>query len=418
MKPSCRRTLLLLLILMGITGACVRPDKGPSPFEGFQRATQPPELPLGPQLAPDFEIIPNSELVYGPALKDFDLRDFVSEHFPEMDAYREEVDGREWSGAQILEKVSRDYSVNPRLLLALLRNRGGAGLNLDDPFLPDVSHHGLFRQLSWAANTLNYGYYASRVNALDQLTLADGTLVNIPDQVVAGTAAVQYFYSFLLGYADFQAAVGPLGLFADYAALFGSPRVFAIEPLIPGDLVQPLMHPPYDRNEGWYFTSGPHSAWGSGAAWAALDFAPPLPDEDSWGCYDSPAWVRAVADGRIVRVSDGLLVEDLDGDGFEGTGWTILYMHVSENDRVALGSWVEAGDALGHPSCEGGPANGTHLHIARRYNGEWIPADQDLPFFLDDWVSHGFGVEYDGILAKGGSEIHASGFPTDENRVY
>jgi hypothetical protein len=79
-----------------------------------------------------------------------------------MDAYREEVDGREWSGAQILEKVSRDYSVNPRLLLALLRNRGGAGLNLDDPFLPDVSHHGLFRQLSWAANTLNYGYYASR----------------------------------------------------------------------------------------------------------------------------------------------------------------------------------------------------------------------------------------------------------------
>jgi hypothetical protein len=79
--------------------------------------------------------------------------------------------------------------------------------------------------------------------------------VNIPDQVVAGTAAVQYFYSFLLGYADFQAAVGPLGLFADYAALFGSPRVFAIEPLIPGDLVQPLMHPPYDRNEGWYFTS-------------------------------------------------------------------------------------------------------------------------------------------------------------------
>jgi hypothetical protein len=71
-----------------------------------------------------------------------------------------------------------------------------------------------------------------------------------------------------------------------------------------------------------------------------------------------------VADGRIVRVSDGLLVEDLDGDGFEGTGWTILYMHVSENDRVALGSWVEAGDALGHPSCEGGPANGTHLHIA------------------------------------------------------
>lgn len=119
-----------------------------------------------------------------------------------------------------------------------------------------------------------------------------------------------------------------------------------------------------------------------------------------------------------MRVSDGLLVEDLDGDGFEGTGWTILYMHVATKDRVSLGSQVATGDPLGHPSCEGGPANGSHLHIARRYNGEWIPADQDMPFFLSGWSSHGFGVEYDGVLEREGVEIRASGFPTDENRVY
>jgi hypothetical protein len=35
---------------------------------------------------------------------------------------------------------------------------------------------------------------------------------------------------------------------------------------------------------------------------------------------------------------------------------------------------VKTGDRIGHPSCEGGAANATHVHIARRYNGEWIPA--------------------------------------------
>ena len=377
-----------------------------------------PEKSEGVQTGSDFEIIPNSELVFGPTLNDFSIPDFVAAYFPELDAYREEVDGRTISGTQILEKVCRDYSVNPRLMLALLQYRSGDSLNLEDPFLADETYHGLFRQLSWAANTLNFGYYASRVSALHRLDLTDGTLVTIPGQVVAGTAAVQYLFSDLLGYADWQVAVGPQGVFSDYVSLFGSPRTYAIEPLIPGFLQQPDMKLPYTESEGWYFTSGPHSAWGNGAAWAALDFAPPLPDKETWGCYDSPAWVRAVADGRIVRVSDGLLVEDLDGDGFEGTGWTILYMHVAAKDRVSLGSQVKTGDALGHPSCEGGPANGSHLHIARRYNGEWIPADQDMPFFLSGWSSHGFGVEYDGTLEREGVEIQASGFPTDENRVY
>ena len=127
--------------------------------------------------------------------------------------------------------------------------------------------------------------------------------------------------------------------------------------------------------------------------------------------------MRAVADGRVVRVANGLVVQELDDDSFEGSGWTILYMHVAENERVAWGTYLNAGDPVGHPSCEGGPATGTHLHIARRYNGEWIPADQDIPFVLSGWESAGFGVEYDGSLTKDGVVIEASGFTTDENKV-
>jgi hypothetical protein len=91
-------------------------------------------------------------------------------------------------------------------------------------------------------------------------------------------------------------------------------------------------------------------------------------------------------------------VVDLDGDGFAGTGWAITYMHLDSRDRIPAGTMVETGDRLGHPSCEGGFSNGTHLHIARTYNGRWIAADGTVPFDLGGWVSSGLGREYDGLL--------------------
>ena len=39
---------------------------------------------------------------------------------------------------------------------------------------------------------------------------------------------------------------------------------------------------------------------------------------------------------------------------------------------------------------EGGHVTGTHVHIARKYNGEWIPAD-GLAFNLEGWVAHDGG---------------------------
>jgi murein DD-endopeptidase MepM/ murein hydrolase activator NlpD len=115
----------------------------------------------------------------------------------------------------------------------------------------------------------------------------------------------------------------------------------------------------------------------------------------------------ALADGLIVRAGEGAVVQDLDADGFEQTGWTILYMHIESQNRVQPGTYLKAGERVGHPSCEGGFSTGTHVHLARRYNGEWIPADQTLPFVLDEWVSVGTGNEYDGYLKRNGKTIEA-----------
>ena len=63
-----------------------------------------------------------------------------------------------------------------------------------------------------------------------------------------------------------------------------------------------------------------------------------------------------------------------------------------------LGQWLKKGDPLGFPSCEGGNASGTHVHIARKYNGEWMPVEGVIPFNLEGWIAHAGEAAYQGTL--------------------
>jgi len=48
--------------------------------------------------------------------------------------------------------------------------------------------------------------------------------------------------------------------------------------------------------------------------------------------------------GVIVREENGMTLKDLDGDGIEETGWDIMYMHIGDNDHVALGTRVNTNE--------------------------------------------------------------------------
>ena len=148
----------------------------------------------------------------------------------------------------------------------------------------------------------------------------------------------------------------------------------------------------------WSFSGGPHGAWEHDGSYAALDFAPAASEP---GCIKSNAWVVSSASGLVVRSGNGLVVLDLDGDGHEQTGWVLIHLHVSTEGRAPVGTWVDKGDRLGHPSCEGGLATGTHVHIARKYNGEWIAADGPMPFVLSGWTVHAGEAAYKGTLTRG-----------------
>jgi murein DD-endopeptidase MepM/ murein hydrolase activator NlpD len=118
-------------------------------------------------------------------------------------------------------------------------------------------------------------------------------------------------------------------------------------------------------------------------------------------------YATAVADGLVVRSSVDGVALDLDRDGNERTGWVIYYLHLATSQRAPLGSDLKAGDIIGYPSCEGGRSTGTHVHVARKYNGEWIVADSAIPFVLSGWTVHNGGSAYLGTLTKGGLTVIA-----------
>ena len=370
----------------------------------------PPPEPGTP--GPAFKVIPDSELVYGPAAADFDVGDYVSTQGGYLSYYTQELDTRVFSGAEVVDRIAHDYSVNPRLLLAVLEHQS-RWVTTAEPMPGSFDHPlgfvqpnrtGLYHQLAWAANELNRGFYLWRANAAGTWVLNDGSVVPIDPTINAGTAAVQNLFAELDGRLAWEKDVTVYGLFQTYFFLFGNPFDLALDPLEPEILAQPPMQLPFEPGITWAFTGGPHAAWDSGSGWGALDFAPP----DVMGCAVSDEWVTAVADGFIVRSADGAVLQDLDGDDYEQTGWNVLYMHVFQQDRVAEGSYAYAGDRIGHPSCEGGLSSAAHLHLARKYNGEWIPADGTLPFLVSGWASIGDGREYDGFLRRGSASLEAA----------
>jgi LasA protease len=280
-----------------------------------------------------FKIIPDSELIFSPYAALFNVEAIVNNLGGYLMNYYEELDGINYSGAEVVTRVATEFSVNPRILLSVLEYQSGwLTQSNPDPITEaypmlyiDPDRQGLYRQLIWAANNLNRGFYLWQINAVSHWVLVDGSVVPVDATINPGTASVQYLLSELYVRSGWDTAVGFEGVARIYTTHFGNPFNYTLDPILPPGLQQPAMALPFETGATWSFTSGPHGGWGGGSAWAALDFAPP---GDALGCVQSDAWVTAVADGLVVRSENGVVVLDLDGDGFEQTGWSVLYLNI------------------------------------------------------------------------------------------
>lgn len=353
-------------------------------------------------------LLPDEEVIFSHSTVGFETSDFIPRSGGFLSAYEEEVEGERISGAQIVQRVAEETSTNPRLLLSFLEYR--SGWVSGDPHSSEKviypigfyvpGYRGLYMELSLAAKQLNIGYYGWRLGTITELGFPDGSRRRLNPTLNAGTVAVQFLFSkFHRPVLWDEALYGADSFFLLHFQLFGDAweRSAASGPVLEAGLAQPDLALPFAPGERWSFTGGPHRSWNTGTPLGALDFSPVTGEPP---CLASSAWVTASAAGMVTRSERNLVILDLDGDGYEQTGWVLFYMHVADRDRVAAGTWVSADDPIGHPSCEGGSSTGTHVHIARKYNGEWLPAVGPLPFVLSGWRAASGSRYYEGYLIK------------------
>lgn len=361
-------------------------------------------------------LLPDSEVVNSPSTLTLNIKEFINDAGGYLNEHQEMVNGRWMSGVDIVTKVSFENSINPRLLLALLEMRSGwvYGDLVDSEqlaypvgfYVPD--YKGLYYELVLTATHLGVGYYGWRSGDKVSLSFQDGGWLRLGPGLNPGTVALQTMLSKISTRDEWQKILYADNEFSElYARMFGDPwsRTAISETLLPADLVQPELELPFLPGERWSFTGGPHRSWNAGSPRGALDFSPVTGEP---ACTTSRAWVTASASGVITRVGDNVLALDLDGDGQEQTGWVLVYLHIVTEDDTLVGKSVAVDDQLGHPSCERGNSTGTHVHIARKYNGEWIPAGEPIPFTLGGWETQVGQRNYQGSLTKGDQTIIAN----------
>ncbi|GAB4538227.1 MAG: hypothetical protein Fur002_01380 [Anaerolineales bacterium] len=388
-----------------------------NPFIPRDATTMPPGMPMQIPIyfralwTSPYKILPDHAFLNSPTAIGFNTAAFLADQPGWLKDYRVYAGGKWRSGAEMVDFIALNYSINPRLLLAIMEYQGGA-LTLPQPpvkknllGIKRQYWESPYLQLVMAANLLNNGYYGWRGGTLLEFEDAQKALIRPDPWQNAGSVALQYYFAQMFSDETYQRATSPNGLIATYMAYFGDPWKDSYA-LMPGSLQQPPLILPFPENQVWSYTGGPHTGWGTGAPFAAIDFAPP---SSKSGCFiaDSKNYATAMADGLVVRSGIDGLALDLDKDGDERTGWVIFYLHLASKGRAPVGAELKAGDPIGYPSCEGGHVTGTHIHIARKYSGEWILADSPLAFNMEGWAAKNGTRAYLGLLVKGAARVTA-----------
>lgn len=371
-------------------------------------------------------LLPDSSVIFTPIDSDFDIQEYVQEQNSYLSQFQESIwNAMPKDGSQAVYTVALQNSINPRLLLALLELRcscvlGGLNDDINPLYLAgieDENHRGLYRQLMWMIQYLNEGYYGWREGNFTTLEFQDGTKLRLAPELNAGTVSVMNLLAKLYSLEEWKQLTAADGEFIQlYLEMFDDPwqRAEEIEPLYDNELTQPEMSLPYLPGHSWSYTGGPHTAWEKHGPEAAIDFNPGGYENS---CTPPQEWVVAIAEGRVARLERGVLVLDLDGDGDENSGWVVIYVHLLTNYDIKVGDWLEKDEIIGFPSCLGGPAESAHIHIVRKYNGEWMLAGGAVPFTLDGWAVGDLPGTYLGTMSKDEQTIYSCSCGTADTRV-
>jgi len=199
------------------------------------------------------KLLPDSEVAYSPSTIDFDVQAYVDEAGGYLSEYREYLASTGWtSGADVINRIALEYSVNPRLLLAFLEFKSGWVFGYPDPAdtvamtfpmgYVNVMKKNLYLQSAWFASMVMEGYYGWREGRRLLVTFKDGEVLRLAPQLNAGSVGMMNAFTYLYEYDQWAYLLyGEENFFDFYESMFGNPWVRAqqVEPLIPVDTVQP-----------------------------------------------------------------------------------------------------------------------------------------------------------------------------------
>ncbi|MGQ9925577.1 MAG: peptidoglycan DD-metalloendopeptidase family protein [Chloroflexaceae bacterium] len=415
MKSPHRLLALILLVL----AACVAPPPTPTPSPPATpvaiRSSTPVPVPR-PTATPLPSPAPAMTMVTEPSPRDplfdprrlsyahnfngVDIQAFLEARGSPLASARFQIGDRSHSFSETLVGLSSLYSLNPRLLLALLdlqsgllssRSASSEQLAWAMGYRGDQGgRRGLYNQLRWAARELRWAirdYTLYAPGALPPLTFADGSR----QEVAADLPFSRYVLARVLAPTVSPGSLGVHldGLMTSYARLFDDPRIPPDDWPAPA---RPFLTRPmegsfpvtsfFDHDTPFLHKNGSLlTYWGR----AETDLAFAYDGHTGWDyAMRPPDKVLAAAAGVVTFAGNSD-----DGCGSparavivdHGNGYRTLYWHLA-SIAVTAGQPVARGDALGVAG-ESGCAFGPHLHFQVQYLGRdvdpygWCGAEPD-----------------------------------------
>ena len=324
----------------------------------------------------------DQRLTYEPDFYVPQVQAFLGSQPGPLKDFSADVGSRRHSFAEIVVGQSLYYSLNPRVVLALLESQGellsdklptpaqldwALGYHTKDAKPEEDKLRGLTAQVRWAVRQL---LYARRdFSSYTPLTYADGTQAAAP----AGWELGQYALARALAPATTPAKLEARmqAFVATYTQLFGDPRSAPTgwpapsAPFLAWPMTKPARITSFFDHDAPFLSrnGGIFSYWGRNETDLSYD------GHDGWDYAAAPPDpALAAAAGTVVfagNADDNCATTAVVLD--HGNGYRTLYWHLSSAD-VAIGQQVAAGETVGVIGASG-CAFGAHLHLGVQYLG-------------------------------------------------
>jgi LasA protease len=370
-------------------------------------------------------LLSDGQFVWGPNVGNFNLEAFLNGHDSPLASYSKSI-----------ESWARYYSINPRVVLALLESNYDLISNFDPSANPDTVHQLIektsadlslaFLQHMYEMGTRQKGRVPFFAQGGQSFEFEDGTLAELtwsPSSASYALAAVESKGKLQNPELSTQ-AIGGIG---DFEAAFGYffPET---DPLDTSNNLEPDTPPPDDYFQlpfplgaTWTF-SGVHS-WSGSAAYpdrSSLDFSTP------WSNYPDSPYKNTVAaapgDKLILEPNPAITDVPCWVKIDHGGGWSTHYYHLvnlGSSGAVGPTSQNQLIGGIGTETCNGGWASGPHVHFSLFYNG--APYDlEGLKF--SGWTIHeeplGDNLYFAGSIERDGVTLTPWHWLTNDYHTY